>query len=374
MKAVIVVPPANENPPQMPVEGAYMAEAFDSLGWDVLVLDVAAENYLADGVRLETVKHQPDMVVFQCHAQNYRFTKQYVEPVRKELPHSVVVAVSKDLAVKDMKEWLPVDFAIHGPPNNLLPLLSGRTETRNFDAIPNEEAGALVELPEYHARACHFAEHNQIRGGARVVDVPTTLFGKPVDGKDVAGTVAKLRMRYGINGFNLSGIMNPNPAWTQPLFDGLEEAELVGDPVNLTWTCEIPNPMLLTTGLIRQLQGHGVKHILFDWNAGLHDQIEHVIDTCLRANIHPITTFNLPTSKHEYVKMAELVSSHEGLLFRFKFLDDPNRYGDEEYVSNLSNGIYLPKSMKLHQDMETLAARDMILNRDLERLRKWAES
>ncbi len=381
MKATVIIPPASETPPQMPIEGAVIAETFDSLGWQVWVLDVAASNYSVEGLRVEVKKEDPDIIVSQCKANQYRFAKQYIESIRKEAPQALL-AVSTDLNPALLMKWLPIDFAIRGVPIGQLRTLSNRTETKNFTDISMEPypliegAAPAAKLPEYHPMTSQFEHHVRIRNGIRYADIPTKLFGLPVDAKDVVDTIVKLRMKYGISGFNLLGPMNTSIEWASTLFRGLEEHDLVGAPANISWACEVSDVMSLTTAFIRQLADHGVKHILFEWERDRRDQIEHIIDTAGRSMVQSIIRLPLGGlhTKLDYLEMGKLLNAHENLPFGVKFLDNPDRYDEEEYLLSLSNGLYIPKSQNLYQDMEILAVRDVLINKDLARLEAYAKS
>lgn len=356
----------------MPVEGAVIAEALDSLGWSVFLLDVAAYNMTADAVRVEAEKDEADMAVFMINRNQYRYAKQYVGPIRKALPHSLLAA-STDLP--HLREWLPeLNFCIFGHPSEIVLKLASRTETKNFDDIPIVGGPVKdVRLPQYHPLTTHFERHAQIRGG-RFADIPTTLFGDPVPLAEALRTVCELRMKYAAQGFHLTGPLTKPTEWLGPLMKGLEDKELVGEPANLTWTCEIPNPIELTNILIREMGGHGCKAITLRWVRGQEKEVERAIDRCNQHQIQTVLELEFgELNKYDYLAMGEFLAAHEQVPAIGKFAVNASRLDDEAYVSSLSNGFYPPKSMSLHADIELLGIRDCVLNRDTERLRQWTK-
>jgi hypothetical protein len=357
----------------MPVEGAVVGELFDSLGWSVYFLDVAAFSMAVEAVRIETKKEEPNIVVFMCSKYQYRYAKQYVGPLRKELPRSLFVA-STDLNPVDLKKWLPeLDFCVKGVPTKSLHLLATRTQTRNFEGIQSTIKEEPVSLPQYHPLTTNFEQHARLRNG-RIADIPIRLFGQQVDADSIVDTIVSLRLKYAMQGFNLVGEMTDTD-WLMPILKQLEERELVGAPANLTWTCDIPNPMHLSTPIIRQLADYGNKVLMFEWRPGVKDQIEHILSTTQAAMVQPMIrfTFDGDRSIYDYVEMAKLLQAHENLPVQFRFVEDEAHLNDEAYVASLTNGNSLPKSQSLHKDVQLLIARDLVLSRDVERLEKYAE-
>lgn len=371
MKTTIIVPPDSNLPPRMPVEGAVVADALDSLGWSLWFLDVAAYNMALEAVRVETVKEEPDMVVVFSNRYQYRFAKQYVAPLRKNLPHSLFVAVT-DLEPKNVKEWLKVDYVIRDNPVAIVKELANRTETRNFtglDALPK----ALVKLPQYHPLTANFEQHARLRG-ARVVDVSVKLFGEEMGAKEIVDALTMLRVKYAVQAFNLLGDFPTRPEWFIPFFKGLEEKELIGSPVNLTWTCDIPNPKNISPLLIRELASHGAKLLTTNWEPNMTKELDKVVESAAKSQIQPMLRLNFGQHKPlEYVEMCKFLQTHEGVALLPRIVEDENRLDDEPYVASLSNGLYLPKSINVHQDLELLGIRDAVLARDLERVERWAK-
>ena len=375
MKATIIQPPTNDLPPVMPIEAAYIADTLDSLGWGVWVLDVAAFNMAVEAVRVETEKEQPDMVVLMTNCHQYRFVKQYIGKLRQALPESLFVA-STDLNPVDLEEWLPeLDIALSGVPASRLRLLASRTETKNLDGIErtNPEKWS-PKFPEYHPLTVNFEQHARLRG-ARIIDIPTHLFGEQVAATDVVDTVAMLRLKYAIQGFNLVGALE-DLKWLMPIFEQLEAKELVGPPVNLTWTCHFSNTRAITPALIRLFADHGCKVLKLEWQRGTKDELSKIIENSLSSQIQPMINLNFggELNIHDYLDMAKFLDGHENIPVVPRFVEDENRLDDEEYVSSLTNGLHLPKSMNLHRDIELLATRDLVLSRDLDRLERLAKA
>lgn len=371
MKATIIIPPSGDMPPRMPVEGGVVADALDSLGWSLWFLDVAAYNMALEAVRVETVKEEPDMVVVFSNRYQYRFAKQYVGPLQKNLPHSLFVAVT-DLDPKHIKDWLKVDYVIRDNPVAIVKELANRTETRNFtglDALPK----APIKLPQYHPLTANFEQHARLRG-ARVIDVPVNIFGEEIAAKEIVEALTMLRVKYAIGAFNLLGDFPTRPEWFIPFFKGLEEKELIGSPVNLTWTCDIPNPKNISPLLIRELASHGVKLLTTNWVPNMSKDLDKTLDIVARAMVQPMLRLSFGQHKPlEYVEMCKFLQTHEGVALLPRIVEDENRLDDEGYVASLSNGLYLPKSINLHRDMELLATRDAVLSRDVQRLESWAK-
>lgn len=356
----------------MPVEGMVAAEALDALGWDIFFLDTPAFNMTTEQVRIETVKEAPNIVILMADRHQYRYAKQYISPVRKELPRSLLVA-STDLNPNDLMRWQPdLDFAIRGVPTEPLQALAARTQSRNFDGIPQVVLDKPVSLPEYHPATTNFEQYARLRGG-RFADIPTTLFGQQVKVEDVVHRVVLLRLKYATQGFNLLGDVKDSN-WALSMFRRLEDKELVGQPANLAWTCTVPNPMDLTTALIRELADHGVKLLTFEWRPGIQNQIDHVIDTSSRAGVQPMVRLMFGGRKPwEYVEMAKLLEANVNIALQPRLLEHDASMGDEAYVSSLTNGLYLTESSNLHADMTLLAVTQLVLNKDVKRLERWAE-
>ena len=372
LRATIIAPPKTESPPSMPVDGAVAAEVFDSLGWGVHFLDVAAFSMTAEAVRVEVQKEDPNVVIFMVDKNQYRYAKQYVAAIRGELPRALLIGLT-DLKPTDVKAWLKLDFVVKGPPQDLLRMISKRTQTRNLEGVPSVVTNGQVSLPQYHPLTTNFEQYARLRGG-RFADIPVALFGQNIPGEEFADAAERLRLKYAAQGFNLTGDIEA-ASLLMPMFRKLEDRDLVGQPANLSWTCTIPNPMELSTPAIRQLADHGVRVLTFEWRAGIKDQIKHVIDTASKAGIQPMIRllFGGDGNIYDYVEMAKLLQANEALPVQPRFVEDGSRMNDEEYVASLSNGLYLPKSQNLNRDMQLLAVRDLVLARDVERLERYAE-